>query len=456
MATVVPNLPFTGAQLKQTLESLAEEVIPQERGGSGTTSLGDGLITPLGQLTPRPIDEQVALLRWFIVTDPEYGAVGDNATLNDAAFAAAIAAAIAAGGGVVYIPEGKFRVAGAITTNASNIFILGSVQGATEVLSTSLTADVFVFTGSSQLTNCRIANLTVGHTSGSARSAGASVKFDDCYRCGAENVQILRPFEGFVLIDCTIFWLDKYIVAQPTVSTGRGVRVNGGNDQYITNGIIEGAFGSQPQYGYLIEKTGAIWGLKACAVLCGTALGLIPDAGQVVQFGFFAHCAWDSGSQNNVVLNASAVGSSIRSIGFTDCWSATGALSGVVLVGGDINGVHWNGGRIVNNGQHGFIADGGTAFSVNNSIIAGNSAAAAGTYDAFRVANGLSNFRFVGNKCNPTDGFSNIQASAARIGSSCDNYVVALNQCNGNVAGIIDGTASPSPVGKIVTLNLGA
>jgi polygalacturonase len=49
----------------------------------------------------------------FVATDPQYGAKGDNKTDNTAAFARAIAAANAAGGGHVVVPAGNY-VTGAI------------------------------------------------------------------------------------------------------------------------------------------------------------------------------------------------------------------------------------------------------------------------------------------------------------------------------------------------------
>lgn len=57
-----------------------------------------------------------AQLGWFVVTN--YGATGDGTTDDTAAIQATINAAIAAGGGVVYFPAGKYLIAGSLQTSA--------------------------------------------------------------------------------------------------------------------------------------------------------------------------------------------------------------------------------------------------------------------------------------------------------------------------------------------------
>ncbi len=61
----------------------------------------------------------VAGLRYFVVTDPTYGAVGDGVTNNLGPFQAALNAASAAGGGVVFVPRGTFRINGQLTSYAT-------------------------------------------------------------------------------------------------------------------------------------------------------------------------------------------------------------------------------------------------------------------------------------------------------------------------------------------------
>lgn len=58
----------------------------------------------------------VAGLRYYVVTDPTYGAVGDGVTNDLSGIQAAINAANAAGGGVVFFPPGTYLINGTLTT----------------------------------------------------------------------------------------------------------------------------------------------------------------------------------------------------------------------------------------------------------------------------------------------------------------------------------------------------
>lgn len=65
----------------------------------------------------------VAGLRYYVVTDDAYGAVGDGVTNDLTAVQAAINAANAAGGGVVFFPPGTFRISGTLTTYSTVAFL---------------------------------------------------------------------------------------------------------------------------------------------------------------------------------------------------------------------------------------------------------------------------------------------------------------------------------------------
>lgn len=65
----------------------------------------------------------VAGLRYFVVTDDQYGAAGDGVTNDLTAVQAAINAANSAGGGVVFFPPGTYRISGTLTTYATVAFL---------------------------------------------------------------------------------------------------------------------------------------------------------------------------------------------------------------------------------------------------------------------------------------------------------------------------------------------
>jgi hypothetical protein len=84
--------------------------------------------TPLSaaRLTVMETGIATASLGWFNVKDPAYGAVGDGVADDTTALQAAITAAQTAGGGVVYIPEGVYKITAALTVTAPNVHLIGA------------------------------------------------------------------------------------------------------------------------------------------------------------------------------------------------------------------------------------------------------------------------------------------------------------------------------------------
>jgi len=68
---------------------------------------------------------------YYNVKAAPYGAVGDGVTHDDAAINAALTAANAAGGGVVYLPAGTYATAASIVIPGDNIILRGDGKGAT-------------------------------------------------------------------------------------------------------------------------------------------------------------------------------------------------------------------------------------------------------------------------------------------------------------------------------------
>ncbi len=94
----------------------------------------------------------------FNVKSPAYGAVGDGITNDQAAIQAALAAAVAAGGGIVFFPKGTYLVSTAIEW--SHLVSAIGVGGDLSVISTS------------SATNARILTWTTGAASGAVLIQG--------------------------------------------------------------------------------------------------------------------------------------------------------------------------------------------------------------------------------------------------------------------------------------------
>lgn len=76
------------------------------------------------------------------VKDPAYGAVGDGVADDTAALTAAMSAVSAAGGGLLYFPEGTYRITSAVTW-PQGVNILGSGSDSTTITIDHATANLF-------------------------------------------------------------------------------------------------------------------------------------------------------------------------------------------------------------------------------------------------------------------------------------------------------------------------
>jgi hypothetical protein len=96
-------------------------------------------------------------LSLYNVKDPAYGATGDGVADDTAEINAAIDAANAAGGGIVFIPRGTFLVTG--VTLKSNVEIVGSGYGSVIKLKNATNAGVINFAAAA--TRCGVSHLRV-------------------------------------------------------------------------------------------------------------------------------------------------------------------------------------------------------------------------------------------------------------------------------------------------------
>jgi hypothetical protein len=115
-------------------------VVQDTSGGAKLTVDPSGNLTSVGYLR--------AAGMWF--NAKWYGAVGNDATDDTAALNTAIAAVIANGGGVLYIPKGTYKITTVLSTlTGSSVMVVGDGEGATKIKQYTANAGVFVNTGGS-------------------------------------------------------------------------------------------------------------------------------------------------------------------------------------------------------------------------------------------------------------------------------------------------------------------
>src|ERR1700693_5571057 len=125
-----PHAGFRPPELRRRVRNERRSAAAAPRRGMGlavTIALWSGLVAafgsaPPGQLVPSPTAPPPGHV--FDVT--HYGARGDDLTDNTTAFATAIVTAEAAGGGVVYVPAGKYLFNAAKTAKGGSVIIEGT------------------------------------------------------------------------------------------------------------------------------------------------------------------------------------------------------------------------------------------------------------------------------------------------------------------------------------------
>ena len=84
-------------------------------------------VTPISRSSSRTLAVQASLAQhWYDVKDPDFGAAGNGTTDDTAAIQAAIDAAKASNGGVVFLPPGIYPISVELLIDSSNVLLLGS------------------------------------------------------------------------------------------------------------------------------------------------------------------------------------------------------------------------------------------------------------------------------------------------------------------------------------------
>ena len=122
------------------------------------------------------------------VSVKDFGAVGDGVTDDTAAFTAAIAAAYAVGGGTVAVPEGRYKITGAIQLR-SWVRLVGDGPESTELDCSTLTP--FAQVAGTQVFGGGVVGMTITAAAGFSAAVGLTLT-------AAQNCQFSDlVFEGF-------------------------------------------------------------------------------------------------------------------------------------------------------------------------------------------------------------------------------------------------------------------
>lgn len=193
----------------------------------------------------------------------DFGAVGDGVTIDTTAIQAAINRVIALGGGTVYLPPGTYKIDQALTmTSATGMNIVGAGMGASSILSTHATANVFTVTScaSTAFQGFNVKNSGSSTGAGFALSASNRTRFVDVGVDGLVSTNGTYRY-GVTLANLTqTTFQDCRITTVNGDAASRGVLLTAASQTLFLGGFYNG------HSGYNWELTGACGSLTAIGV----------------------------------------------------------------------------------------------------------------------------------------------------------------------------------------------
>ena len=367
------------------------------------------------------------------------GCVGDGVHDDTFAIQAALDAVGAAGGGIVWLRRGTYRLSTTLTMNYSGVTLCGSGRGATILATSSPTADVIqIGNGTNNPGYCTVASLRMMPSV--TRTAGAGINVRNAHDVRITDFDIWNDFIGVILdggaqmFECT---LDNFEIDQPVSD---GIRVGPtalAQDVWIERGVISTTGGNGIVFSNL---SGGHFG-RVDLISCKgqAAVNIAPGAGQVVTALFCYDVEADTPTTGYSWLFGGS--GNISNIMLTGCWAASANLAGMEFLNSNTSGVTLTGCIVQNNKQHGIVLTMGTEITVANCQVFCNSQQAANTYSGIAVANGVAGFHvlgcFIGNGGSISFLVPNQQQWGINIGTGCAGYVIKDNIISANVTGSI-------------------
>jgi hypothetical protein len=131
-----------------------------------------------------------------------FGAVGNGTADDTAAFTNAVYAADQAGGGIVYVPAGLFKLTATINIQNSTIWIIGA--GPAAKIAPSGNFDVFRFSGNTR--GCGVSKLFLNGTN---QTGGNWFTVTNSHRITFRDLTAEKPYQGFSIESCNTCTIDN-------------------------------------------------------------------------------------------------------------------------------------------------------------------------------------------------------------------------------------------------------
>jgi hypothetical protein len=383
------------------------------------------------------------------VKNAPYNAKGDGSTDDTTAIQAAITAVATAGGGVVFIPPGSYKITGAFTIAGNGVRIVGAGMYATRLR--HFNTDSGTFRVTVDVDYFEIADLTVEHDVTATATAGFVIQTEASGILGglvnrfrtvgvfavAKNTITSGSVNNVTFRDCiclatikyglwlqyTVDWiLDSCIfeIASRNANTA-GMVIESANDGLYTNKVL-----------FLSGEKGTV-----CQSTLGTGS----------RHFFFEQTAWDGAGVNALELSA------LRRSRFVNCWFASvySTCNGVNINGSANYGLIFSACIFLNIAGHGALIQGG-ATDINFSACQFTDwgVAAAATYSGIiTAANAGTRFSVVNCQFFADSDFSGNPWRGVTVNSGAyDTYLIQGNTGSGLTGALIvdAGTSSTARV----------
>jgi hypothetical protein len=420
---------------------------------SGFLQAGTGASTRTWQAKARDV---------FSVKD--FGALGDGATNDYAAIAAAIAAA-AVSGGTVYFPAGTYQFGSTLAWTANYVNLVGDGPEATILAPTHTTGDVIQIGSNVSITRySMLRDFTIIPTG--TRSTGANINVDGSVQVIIDRVNHGRitgsagsgGYNGIVVesygnqsgvrVTDSVF----NFLGQSPIKLGAASTANIVNEIFLSNLSTASCV-----KGIELYNVSGFYGKDCSLYQSGNVSVLInPGNGQAVEGATFVDWVFDTSTSSGVYIATSGTGKAAE-ISIIGGYSDSNGSHGVEVVSGaTLDGLSLIGLETSNNAQAGVSISAGSNILIDGCQIYNNSTAGSAVNVGIGIGAAVANFRIV--NCTSgaggyltQQGLPNYQSYGILIASGANKYVVANNTLPTNVTGGLSDGGGPI---KFVSSNI--
>lgn len=434
---------------------------------ASTLDSGNFTFNQAGTAVTRTVEEKLR----DVVSVKDFGAVGDGVTDDTAAIQAAIDAVAASNRGCVFIPSGTYVLAAELLITNPNLRIEGESLGSTVLRQTGGTANGINFNypvSFGQPTGGGASHLTV--------EAGAGFHSGAFYGSGSTGVgiRVVNASDNFCVNDVSIHnfdygvrlyhcWNTRWSSFRILYAAKAGIQIDrntdgiGAGNSFVAAKISNNGFSgnNSASEGIRVNCTGGewFWGIDTTAFNTGIKVAPQTSLNEQALYLFFDTVLADTSVTDNWLFDGTA--GKVWSAQCNNCWASYSTNGcGVRIIGSNTDSVTWVGGRIRENGTHGFsVGSGASNVSISDAEVASNGKLSAGTYHGVNAEANASGWSVQGCRIGNYASLLNTQQYGIYVSAGTgQNFIVSSNNLNGNLAaGLSLNTSSNN---YIITNNL--